>query len=472
MAKWSPIWSMEEKYESVRRWMTRVGSKSGSEGTKRNYLYHLNKFCEHIGKNPDELILERKEHLESRDEFVRNKHEEMLMEFFMAMDGKGARSSAVTHFKTIKSFYAANYVDLKVETPKNWTAFTDKVPSLDDLKKMIDVTRNPLEKAVLMFCAQSGQRVGVVTAMTYGMLKEGLNGAETPIAIPINGELTNLKGKKVNKNRQDYVFFIGADTVNALKSYIDHMRVEGYVFKDNSPLFVTERKYYNKVAEQGETLKGGEKSFKPLDREAVNRIVRRCAIKAGLMDKEGIKTPGGITRYPVHTHCLRKAWQTAMEQAGIAKPWYEYMMGHSLGELDKAYSRPTVDNLRDAYRRVESYLTVSKLNIPDVENLKRDMMLSMFQQFSRMMGYDPSKIVVKRQEETGESMSIEGEIELLQDTLLKGMMEKKVENNQREHVIVAVDELTEYLDAGWEMMHETTQGKFVLQNILSNVESA
>jgi len=459
---------MEEKYESVRRWMTRVSSRSGSEGTRKNYLYQLNKYCESKGKNPDELIQERKEHLESKDEFVKKKHEEMLMEFFQEIDARNSRSSAVTYFKGIKSFYSANYLDLKVDTPKNWTAFTDKVPSLGDLKKMIDMAKNPLEKAVILFCAQSGQRVGVVTAMTYGMLKEGLNGAETPVGIPINAEIQNEKGKKVNKNRKNYLFLIGNDTMISLKSYIDHMNMMGYSFKDSSPLFLTEREYYNKVAEKGETLKGGEKTFKALDRDAVNRIIRRCAIKAGLMDKEGIKTPGGITRYPIHTHCMRKFWQTAMEQAGVAKPWYEYMMGHSLGELDKAYSRPTTEQLRDAYSRAENYMNVSRLNIPDVENMKRDMMLTMFQQFSKMMGFDPNRIVVNREKEIGGKLSIDNEIELLQETLLSATMKRKVENNKREHKIVTQEELTDYLDESWELLQETSNGMFVVRNPMPN----
>lgn len=468
MAKRSPIWEMEDKYESVKRWMTRVMSRSGSEGTKRNYLYQLKKYCSKVGKNPDELVEERKDHLKSEDEMTQHRHEEMLLNLFNELDKEKSRGTALSYFKIIKSFYGANYLDLKIDTPKQWTSFTDKVPSLEDLNKMIDVTQNPMEKAVILFCAQSGQRVGVVTAMTYGMLREALNGSESPISIHINGELANRKGTKVNKNRQDYIFFIGADAVNALKSYIDRMKVLGYTFKESSPLFLTEKKYYGKVAEKGETLKGNERTYKALDREAVNRIIRRCAIKAGLMDKEGVRTPGGITRFPIHTHCMRKFWQTAMEQAGVAKPWYEYIMGHSLGELDKAYSRPTVDQLGDAYARAESYMTVSKLNIPDVENMKREMMLAMFQQFARMMSFDPNRVIVNAEKDIGRKLSRDEEIEVLQETLIKGMMEKKIENNKREHRIVTEGELEGYLDDGWEFMNEISGGKFVVRGPLVN----
>ena len=443
-------------------------SRSGSEGTKRNYLYVLRKYCSKVGKNPDELIEERKEHLKSDDDMIQHRHEDMLMGYFNEIDKIKSRSTALAYFKAIKSFYNASYLDLKLDTPKEWTSFTDKVPSLEDLKKMIDVAGNPLEKAVILFCAQSGQRVGIITAMKYQMVREALNNGESPVCIHVNGDIQNNRGVKVNKNRQDYSFFIGADTINALKLYVDRMRTLGHTFSGGSPLFVTEKKYYDKVASKGEKLKGGEKSYKPLDREAVNRIVRRCAIKAGLMDKDGVKTPGGITRYPIHTHCMRKFWVTAMEQAGVAKPWYEYMEGHSLGVLDRAYSRPTVEQLRDAYARTESYMNVSRLNIPDLDRLKKDMMLSLIRQQCQIVGFDPGRIAINKKDEIGEDLTIDQEIEVLQQAILDVTMKKKVENNNHEHKVVTEDDLTDYLNKGWGIVSELSNGKIVLKSPFPN----
>ena len=464
MAKtWSNIWEMEEQFSSVERWMTKVGSRTGSKATKRNYLYRLRRFYEKIGKNPDELIEERKKHLSSSDEHIKRQHEEILMKYFNDMSDNSTRSNAVGHFKTIKSFYKANYVDLKADTPRTWTTMTDRVPSVEDIKKMIDVSKSPLERAVLLFSAQSGQRVGIVSAMTYGMLREALDNGENPISIHVSGDIRGRGGIKVNKNRLNYSFFIGADTINALKTYIEHMRVIGYTFKDESPLFMSDRKYRDFAG-----TKDTKASFKMVDREALNKIIRRSAVRAGLMDKDGIDTPGGMKRYPIHFHCMRKFWQTAMEQAGIAKPWYEYMMGHSLGELDRAYSRPTVEQLRDAYARAESYMNVSRLNIPDLDRLKKDMMLSLIRQQCQIVGFDPGRIAINKKDEIGEDLTIDQEIEVLQQAILDVTIKKKVENNNHEHKVVTEDDLTDYLNKGWVIVSELSNGKIVLKSPFPN----
>ena len=464
MAKtWSDIWKMEELYRSVERWMIKVGSRSGSKATKSNYLYRLRSYCEKIGNNPDELIEERKKHLSSSDEHVKRQHEEILMKYFNGMSDNSTRSNAVGHFKTIKSFYKANYVDLKADTPRTWTTMTDRVPSIEDIKKMVDVSKSPLERAVLLFSAQSGQRVGIVTAMTYGMFREALNNGESPIDIHVSGDIRGEGDKRINKNRLNYTFFVGADTINALKTYIEHMRVIGYTYKDDSPLFVSDRKFRRFAG-----TKDKKATFARVDREAMNKIIRRCAVSAGLMDKEGIVTPGGTKRYPIHFHCMRKFWQTAMEQAGIAKPWYEFMMGHSLGELDRAYSRPTVEQLRDAYTRAESYMNISRLNIPDLDRLKKDMMLSLIRQQCQLVGFDPTRIAINKKDEIGEDLTIDQEIEVLQQVILEVTMKKKVENNNHEHKVVTEDDLTDYLNKGWEMVSELSNGKIVLKSPFPN----
>ena len=449
---------MERENKSVGKWISKVMTRTGSQSTRRNYLYYLKRFCEKVGQNPDELIKERKEHLKSSDEDVKRQHEERLLEYFNELCGKSSRNTALVNLKAIRSFYKSNYVELKIETPGAWAAVTDKVPSLEDISKMVDMAKNPVEKALLLFAAQSGQRVGVVSAMTYGMVKEGLNRGKSPVCIQVSGALGDSRGEKVNKNRQTYCFFIGADSINALKTYIEHMRVMGHTFEDNSPLFMTD----SKLRGFGGT-KDIEATFRPVDKRTMNRIIRRCAIKAGLMDAEGIQTPGGVTRYPIHFHCMRKFWVTAMEQAGVAKPWYEFMEGHSLGALDRAYSRPTVQQLRDAYARAESYMNVSRLNIPDLDRLKKDLLLSVMRQQAQALGMDADKIriSIEKEKEDQEGLTVDGEIELLQRMILERTMRNKAEKTP-EHKVIDEVELVDYLNKGWECVRELNGGEKVI----------
>jgi len=171
---------------------------------------------------------------------------------------------------------------------------------------------------------------------------------------------------------------------------------------------------------------------------------------------------------------MRKFWQTAMEQAGIAKPWYEWMMGHSLGELDRAYSRPTVTKLRDAYVKAQPYLSVSRLNImPDMDQIRKEMMLALFKQQAQMMNFDPERVLITKAKEKGEELTIDEEIELLQELILQKTLSERVENNCHEHKVVDLSELTRYLNRGWELLHEVSGGKqFVLKNPIPSTGTA
>ena len=448
-------------YDTVKRWLTQVGSKTGSMSTQRIYLFNLNRYCKEIKKNPDEIIMERKSHLKSDDETLRRQHEEMLTGHFNKLAESKSRNSAVNSFKSIKSFYKHNYVDLKLISPKTWISNTDRIPSLEDLKKMIDVCESPLQKAVILFSAQSGQRSGVVTAITYGMVKKKLENGDSPINIHVSGNLKDKKGNRINKNRQEYIFFIGSDAINALRIYIDFMENLGHEFKKDSPLFVTTRKYRRFGGTKKEKA-----TFKAVDREALNIYVRRSAIKAGLMDDNCTKGADGRTRYPIHHHCLRKFWQTAMEQGGIAKAWYEFMMGHSLGQLDRAYSKPTVEQLKEAYKRAEPYLGISRINLPDLDIMKKELLLSVVKQQCQILGFDPDRIKIEKEKEINGNISTDDEIEILQREILNATMKNKVNNNKYDHKIVTESELTDYLNQGWEIVKDLPKGRLVIKSPL------
>jgi hypothetical protein len=454
------IWKLE-KYDTVKRWLTQVGSNTGAKSTQRTYLSNLNRFCKAIRKNPDEIIKERKSHLKSDDENIRRKHEEILLNYFNKLTESISRNSAASHFKTIRSFYKHNYVELKLISPKSWTSHTDRIPSLEDLKKMIDVCESPLQKALILFSAQSGQRAGVIASITYGMVKIQLENGDNPIGIHVTGDLKDRNGNLINKNRQEYTFFIGSDAINALKIYIEYMENLGHEFKKDSSLFVTTRKY-----RQFAGTKKEKATYKPIDRDALNVYVRRSGIKAGLMDDSIIEGADGRKRYPIHHHCMRKFWQTAMEQGGIAKAWYEYMMGHSLGQLDRAYSKPTINQLKDAYKRAEQYLSISRINIPDLENMKKELLLSVVKEHCKILGFDPKKIRIEKEKEISGNITVEDEIEILQKEILNATMKNKVNNNKYDHKIVTESELTEYLNQGWEIVKDLPRGRLVIKSPL------
>ncbi|MCJ7635421.1 hypothetical protein MUP77_23905, partial [Candidatus Bathyarchaeota archaeon] len=51
-------------YKAVNNLLAHLMRKSKSEGSKRLYLWHLHKFCEHTNKKPNELVGLRRNHAE------------------------------------------------------------------------------------------------------------------------------------------------------------------------------------------------------------------------------------------------------------------------------------------------------------------------------------------------------------------------------------------------------------------------
>jgi len=220
--------------EAVQRWIEYLATKTGSESTKRIYFYALQRYYKFAKKNPDQLIKERTRNLEAKTETTKRKHDELLQRFFNDLDKKASRSLSTTLFNAIKSFYKANYVDLRLPSPKGWTTHTDKIPTSDEIKKMVQLSDSPLQRAVILFSAQSGQRAGIITALTYGHVKEGLESGKSPLWMQVSGDIRNRTGERVNKHRQAYSFFIGHDTIEALRAYLDTRKGGGDKIDEDS----------------------------------------------------------------------------------------------------------------------------------------------------------------------------------------------------------------------------------------------
>jgi len=157
-----------------------------------------------------------------------------------------------------------------------------------------------------------------------------------------------------------------------------------------------------------------------------------------------------------------------MEQAGVAKPWYEYMMGNSLNPLDKAYSNPSQDQLMEAYKRAERYLSVTMVS-KDMDDMKKELLLSMWRDLAKMMGVDPIKIQIEREKALGHEIGMDEEIEGIQE----GIQELNItpqrmgvsiqeNNNSIDAQVIGEDELVPYIEQGWDLIRELKDGRFVV----------
>lgn len=302
-----------KEYESVKRWLNQVFADGiRSEETEKLYLHVLNRFSEFTKKDPDQLIEERREHLRSQDEFVRRQHEELLTKFRNHIENEGlARSSVATFHGVLKSFYKYNYVELESKRPKTWAATKRKVPTPEELAKMVDVTSNNRDKTIIICLAQSGISIKDFLGITYGMIKPELEKGIVPLHL-------DMRRSKVMK---EYDTFLGEDSIDQIKLYLEEEKPK----TASSELFT-------------------------ISKRAVEYIVKDASVVAGLKPH-------------VTPHKLRSFFNTYLTLSfhGFQSqhiPIVDYWMGHVL-PYGGAYLVPPVEEQRQIYQVHENAISIS-----------------------------------------------------------------------------------------------------------------
>lgn len=302
------------EYSSVKRWLNQVFADGvRSKATESLYLHFLRRYCKFASKNPDELIAERDEHLQSRNELVRRQHEDLLVNFRNHLEKEDglARSSVVTASNVVKSFYVANYLRLEVRTPKSWPATKRKVPTPEELAKMIDAVSTDLARAIIICLAQSGLSLKDFLAVTYEMIKPELDRGVSPLHL-------NLRRSKVMK---EFDTFLGENSIHFLKQYLKNVEL-----KPKDPLF-------------------------PVSKRFVEYLIKGSSLAAGLKPH-------------VTPHKLRSFFNTYLVLSFHGSqsqhiPIVDYWMGHVL-PYGGAYMVPPVEDQREIYRVHEHAISLPK----------------------------------------------------------------------------------------------------------------
>ncbi|MEM3670816.1 MAG: tyrosine-type recombinase/integrase [Thermoprotei archaeon] len=398
-----------------------MSRRTRSQGTAKIYLWHLTKFCEWANKTPDSLIEDRRKASAGSGASDR-KHEELLTSYFDYLESKKkfARNTSLVAHAAIRSFYRANYAPLDTYTPESWPTKYERIPSRSELAKTLASSCSALQKALILFSVQSGQRIGIIRSLRFGMVRNSLD-AKGPSLISIPAALKDAKGIPVNKRRQPYDFFIGEEAKAALREYL---ATRGRL-NDADFVFVSPRRYRNRPV--------------PLDDEEANRLIRKAFLEAGACSRDEVKG--------IHHHVLRKFYQTSMEQAGVASTWYEQMMGHVLPRTQKAYSKPSIEQLREAYAKGEPYLSfnVGKA-AADVFDIKRDRVSEL------IVANDTKNIADERAADYGKDPEAEG-VDHAERKSKRRVLSK----------IVSESELASYLEDGWEFVHQLSDHRIVLK---------
>jgi integrase/recombinase XerD len=326
------------KFESGKRWLTAISvDKSGSRHTQREYARALKRFCDWIGKNPDQLIAERKTD-------TKGYAEDKLREFCSTL--KTSRTTLATKYHApIKSFYAHNRMPLTLPTPKH--TIKERSPHTVEQIKILMSLADPRERAIMMLLKDSGISREDIVLLKYGDIQNEFETDKNVIHVRLVRQ----------KEQIEYDTFIGKNAIESLKAYLQYRKAKGEKITKDSPIIATV----------------SDKAMKP---EVLSTIFVRLSKKAGFLTSP---------------HRFRKYFESHM---GLSAPsiLVKYWMGHSLG-VEKSYFMPTLEKQREAYTQAYKEIDISeKPEISEVERRKQQMRDS-----AKLMGWNEQKLEMLEQ---------------------------------------------------------------------------
>ncbi len=297
--------------------------------TREMYLKNFAKFTAFTEKTPDELLLQRQEDQTSKDPKIQRQIESQLIKFISAKRDEGlAPATLQIYFASIRSFFEVHYFPLRMrrgDYPRG-ESLGSKVATRETILKAIENKANrnkPTLKAIILFLKDSGLRISDARLFNYGDVVKQLEHGDT--IIPLT-RITQ-KQKTIAKT------FIGTEAIEALKLYLQQRQngsrhVPPEKLNSQSPLF--------------RTWTNG--TVKRIPRGSLSSLIRQAFLR--------------INEPDMTAHSLRKYVQTNLEVAGMNVNWIDQILGHKLINSRDAYSKPTDEQLQEAYTKAYKFLRV------------------------------------------------------------------------------------------------------------------
>ena len=318
-----------EGYDEVRKWITQV-----KESSKPPYFSGMRAYIEFTGLNPEQLIDEAEED-RKKPRRERGKLEQRLAEFHQHLLKKGySKSLASLYVTAMRSFYRRNGFPIMTKAPKASAKKENRKRALTpaDVKKLVDHAPTLRDRAIILMMFQGGFDVSTICSLNYGDVAREFEAGIEPLMIEVVRE----------KEEFEYFTFIGSDTVEALKAYIDERKRKGEELRLDTPLFLKE----------GAKKKAGQR----ITTNLIQNMLRDVALKAGLVTEEELEV---ADLNLVRPHALRSSFSTILRLNGFDPLIVDFLQGHTL-PYNGAYLIPPPEKVREMYAEVEPQLSISQ----------------------------------------------------------------------------------------------------------------
>ena len=327
------------------------------------------------------------------------------------------------------------------------TVVGERVPTLDELQRIVDAIPTPRGKVVALSMAHAGLRPGTLGFYRGGEALRLRNLPELDVetltfsAVPFIIEVPGA----ISKNRQTYLTFGSKILADRIIEYLRHRRGIQTVYrreKGDGSRFVPTKLPGEKLTRDSPFVTGEQYDH-------LGKFVSEKAIMVELARAIERARPEGVSwaPYVLRSYCSTRLWEASMEGV-IDFQTREAILGHNAG-ISALYSSrrkleaSTVEKMRAAYKRCEPYL--SRVPTDDKERLRsefRGMVASMLgltdDDVKEMEGLTP--------EQVGE--------------FVRERLRGPARQPQR---IVSVGEAEGLLASGWEATTALSDGRLVVR---------
>ena len=420
------------QYTSVQRWVKALRRK-GSNATMHAYFKYLAWFTNWSKLTPDEFV-----------KLPVSTIVEKIQGFCDEYNDRGRKSSASNAMKAMRSFLKSNgfkVKELELEDSYNAMKRPEYVPTKEEVYRMAQVSGLKW-RAVVLCLFQSGLRNGAIRALTYGMLRDQIEGNDVPIRVHVTGALRRIVPDAC-KEGVDYWTFFGPEACEALRQYVNWRRERDGILSDHNVLFPSDSKSYTKE----------NRVITPMTQTQLTRIVKNSAKNAGLKEWRSVRA-----------HSLRKTFRMVLDMGyidggQIAEDDKEYLMGHRLPGAKEPYHNANVNVLGERYNRLRWRLEGAISNAAKIETIKA---------FARSLGINEMELKIAKIQVSDSNISEEDAIgQIIRGELGIGKMEvrpsKTTDGSEDPKQIVSENDLERYLNEGWDIQTVLPSGKILMR---------
>lgn len=334
-----------EDYDEVRKWIGGIRNK----GTESAYLCALRRYVEYTSKNPTELIDEAIEDMRKdprkRMDIVKN----TLVKFYewllkeapkkqatgagknITIVGKGLSPKLSTMFvMAVRSFYGVYDITIRMKgvskLPKPKIQHPRKILNNLDIKRLVEHCTSLRDRAMILVMFQSGMDEATLCGLRYSDISEGLQKDSCPLVLTLRRDKTGT----------DYCTFIGRDAINSLKAYLAELKRKDILHDPDTPLFLKE-------SQKARSREG-------MTTNLIEIMMKDVATKAGFTNGDGFNNCG--------SHALRESFGSILTTKGIPNSVVDFLLGHAIGDMAKAYMTVQLEDLKKTYAANEKYLSI------------------------------------------------------------------------------------------------------------------